>query len=528
MILAAFALTGLLVGSVLGQTIGTIPEFGISAVEQEAYWYSRYNLGHLTMRAGMGEAFMPEMSDVEAMIAMADADPNDGDTVTPPTNPALLRTVYAGGLSDWIGPADPADFATLRWDEASFDRRLAGAGLGWTIVKELEWAKQFHIDSHFGTPEDDFGAQWRFMGLVLTAMAVEQADAWIELHASDEMVMLDAADPFVMLMALSNLAEVLGAETMPHSETNRYRDLDRSASLRTVADEHLDRVVEISMHRMNVKELSTAIQGLVWYAAMTQDAQRQAAALDRIGQLSGGLLTIEKRTAAERGYALRGLIEAYRVHGCVDCLQESLDLFEELAVDYDDVHGIFSSQLSYSIDDVAALVGGLNAARLFLDADRGIAEEMLVGFFEGTVNLSGLQRSVPPIASGKSPFEQNDPAIFYGYPGLPLPGDVSEFGAAPVFASSVTFDPTAGAWSEADPFFDTAGAMHAANEFIWLHADQVNGFPEVVELEPEPPAQVHGDLLPGGNPLGMILFLAIAVGSVAALILSATGPGTCN
>jgi len=528
MALAALALAGILVGSVFGQTIGTIPEFGISAVEQEAYWYSRYNLGHLTMRAGMGEVFMPEMADVEAMIAMADADPYDGDTVTPPTNPALLRTVYAGGLSNWIVSADPADFATLRWDEASFDRRLTGAGLGWTIVKELEWAKQFHIDSHFGTPEADFGAQWRFMGLVLTAMAVEQAEVWIELHAANEMVMLDASDPFVMLMALSNLSELLGAEAMPHSGTNRYRDVDRAASFRAVADEHFDRVVEIPMHRMSVKELATAIQGLTWYAAVTQDAVRQASALDRIGQLAGGLLTIEKRTAAERGYALRGLIEAHRVRSCIDCLQESLDLFEELAVDYDDEHGIFTSQLSYSIDDVAALVGGLNAARSYVDADRGVIEEMLVGFFEGTVNLSGLQRSVPPIASGKSPFEQNEPAIFYGYPGLPLPSEVGDFGAAPVFASSVTFDSAAGAWSEADPFFDTAGAMHAANEFIWLHADQVNGFPEVVELEPEPAAQVHGDLLPGGNPLGMILFLAIAVGSVAALILSATGPGTCN
>jgi len=28
--------------------------------------------------------------------------------------------------------------------------------------------------------------------------------------------------------------------------------------------------------------------------------------------------------------------------------------------------------------------------------------------------------------------------------------------------------------------FDTVGAMPAANEFIWLHHDEVNGFPEVV------------------------------------------------
>ncbi|MFQ6044375.1 MAG: hypothetical protein ACE5PV_26280 [Candidatus Poribacteria bacterium] len=27
------------------------------------------------------------------------------------------------------------------------------------MIKEVEWAKQFHVDDHFGTPDDDFGAQ---------------------------------------------------------------------------------------------------------------------------------------------------------------------------------------------------------------------------------------------------------------------------------------------------------------------------------------------------------------------------------
>jgi len=156
--------------ALVGQTIGEIAEFDITAVEEEAYWYSRYNLGHLTMRAGMGDVFMPEPAMVEMMIAMADADPDDGDTVAPPTNTALLRTVYAAGDPHWIQPADGADFATMRWDAESFDTRVTGSALGWTIVKELEWAKQFHIDSHFGKPEDAFGAQWRFTGLALIVM----------------------------------------------------------------------------------------------------------------------------------------------------------------------------------------------------------------------------------------------------------------------------------------------------------------------------------------------------------------------
>jgi len=27
--------------------------------------------------------------------------------------------------------------------------------------------------------------------------------------------------------------------------------------------------------------------------------------------------------------------------------------------------------------------------------------------------------------------------------------------------------------------FDTAGAMHAADEMIWFHSDEINGFPTV-------------------------------------------------
>ena len=58
----------------------------------------------------------------------------------------------------------------------------------------------------------------------------------------------------------------------------------------------------------------------------------------------------------------------------------------------------------------------------------------------------------------------------------------------------MSFDPQTGQWTEIDRYFDTAGAMHAANEFIWLHHDEVNGFPEVE--------------LPRGGP-NLILILAL-------------------
>ena len=63
------------------QLVGQNPDFDSVAAEEEAYWYSRYSLGHLTMRSGMGEAFVPDEAMIDMMVNAADADPNDGDTL---------------------------------------------------------------------------------------------------------------------------------------------------------------------------------------------------------------------------------------------------------------------------------------------------------------------------------------------------------------------------------------------------------------------------------------------------------------
>ena len=94
------------------------------------------------------------------------------------------------------------------------------------------------------------------------------------------------------------------------------------------------------------------------------------------------------------------------------------------------------------------------------------------------VNKAGLQQSAPPIGIAKSPFEyENSPKIFFRYPTLPMPPMAGgKYGIAPVFASSVTFN---GEGWNVNRRFDSAGAMHAANEMIWLHNDEINGFPNV-------------------------------------------------
>ena len=77
----------------------------------------------------------------------------------------------------------------------------------------------------------------------------------------------------------------------------------------------------------------------------------------------------------------------------------------------------------------------------------------------------------------KEPFEfVGVPEIYFRYPGMSYPPMAGgEFGIAPVFATSVSYEN--GEWIVGDRTFDSAGSMHAANEMIWLHYDEVNGFP---------------------------------------------------
>lgn len=512
------ALTVGLVGS--AQLVGQNPDFDSVAAEEEAYWYSRYNLGHLTMRSGMGETFMPDAAMVEMMIQAADADPDDGDTATPATNAALLQTVYAEGDPHWTQEPNPMDFATLRWDEATFDKAVTGSAIGWTIIKELEWAKQFHVDAHFGQPTDPFGAQWRFVGIVMVAMPKMQAQSWMALHEQGTVQMVDKSDPYVMLAALSDLAQVLEAETLPHSASNRYRDPEGEALFLAEADKQFDRVKGMPSEEMNTKELALAIQGLAWFAAVTHDPDRQDQALQLVADLGKELIMAKKATATQKGYVIRGLIEAYRLTNSTMYQLPAVQAFDSLAAEYDSTHGVFTSQSTYTIDDVAAIIGGLNAIKLFGGVDESEVEKIFAGFFESAVNLSGLQQAVPPKEASKGDFELDEPDIFYGYPTLPLPREAGgEFGIAPVFATSVTFDSETENWTAIDRRFDTAGAMHAANEFIWLHHDEVNGFPEVVlaARPTEPVTEVATEIK---TPIVLWLFAGLAIlGVVVYLIL---------
>ena len=449
--------------------------FDSTAAEEEGYWYSRYNLGNLVMRSAMGETFMPDMQMMMMVMKMVDADFDpmqkgmygDGDHPMAPVNPSLLQAVYKSGMPYYTQKVDLDDFATQRWDPATFDRTLTGLANGYLIIKEVEWAKQFHVDAHFGVPSDNFSSQWRFIGSALIMEAKMQV-----MYFHDNMEKYDLSDggDYVMLWAISDLGNVLEQSHLLYSRSNRYKDLEASAMMLMAADTLFDKIKDRGLP--TIKEKSLALQSLVWYAYSTHNQENRSEALANLNKIAGELKLMTPVNAAEKAYAIRGLIEAKRTLGGE--IENISSLAAELFADFDESKGFFSSQNTYTIDDVAIIIGALNAIRIFESAgvDTVKAEEVFTLFFETILNKAGMQQSAPPIMAG---MHEGEPEIYFKYPGMPLPPMAGgQYGIAPMFASSVTYKD--GKW-EIDRTFDTAGAMHAANEMIWLHHDEVDGFP---------------------------------------------------
>ena len=120
-------------------------------------------------------------------------------------------------------------------------------------------------------------------------------------------------------------------------------------------------------------------------------------------------------------------------------------LWDQPLADFDSASGVFTSKSNYTTDNVAWIIGGLNALTLAGPEElRAPAAATLVAFFEAALDQSGMQLSAPPGKSGAmaSPFEMDLPSVVYYHgrntPPPPMAGGT--FGRLPLPAAEIAID----------------------------------------------------------------------------------------
>lgn len=491
--------------------IGQVQGYSADNANEEGYWYSRYSLGSLTRQSGLGKAFtMAQMQAVvPTLMQAAGAAPDD--PIVLPTNVAVLYEVYAGGDPHFRTPLVDTTFlkdaGDARW--VGGPARLTTLSTGFTVTKELEWAKMFHRDAHFGEPNvDHFGSFWRFQGMVFAMEAkatlndyLTNRSKFVQSRDGDYALLLAFSDAAGMYSA-SDLANNQGPNALPPSYPAANRYLDLSAATEFVADAKNEFHKVLATHPDSPKDLGLAIQSTVWYASVTQDPQELARASRAVHRWADRLMAIAEQKPADeaeedaqspvaRAYEVRDLIEAGRTTGNAHYLRAAADAFDAMIAHFDFQHGVLHRTRTLTSGNVGEIAAAFNAAQIFLGnyIDVNNANTLFGDWWEGNLNLSGMEISSPAVTAFKSPYELLDPPgrgtvlqspLNYRYPTVPLPQNAGgPYGIAMVLASWIRWDSTNQTWYANHNWFDTAGAMHAAFEFMWFHSDEVNGFPVV-------------------------------------------------
>lgn len=473
-------LTSLLIATSFNAFSETAPEF-IHTLDQ-GYWYSRYNLGELTMKSGNGEIFMPEMAQVDMMLKMTS---DSLSQAMAPKNPALLKRVFNTGNPQFSSPdiGDMMDFQANRWETSANQAPLTTyQAFAWTVTKEVEWSKQFNVDAHFGTPGGIAvpGAQERFNGVVLCAEALMQS---MEFMMNPTVFAAPTTEGLASaLIAISDLSHYLKTKSTHEMSMNRCAQAASmmmkktpeviSAEFLMFADGLYEKLAKENLSTLKDKALT--IQALSWYGLANDQKREEVRTL--IKNIARDLTKLKAKDALEQAYLVRAFNDAARITGNAAYTRSFEQALAALVSDHDTKTGIFKSKKTYSTDDVAVILAGLNAGKLF--ATKGdAATPVFISFFDTILNKAPMQISAPAV-EGISAYERKPDSRLHRSSLLPLPRKTTngKFGTAPVFAASVTFDGKS--FKVQDDLFDTAGAMHLANEMIWFHNAEVDGFPK--------------------------------------------------
>jgi len=475
---------------------------GKEHVKEQGYWYSRYTLGSFIMKSGAGETFAPIP---EAMMQMVMMVSDSTSQAAPAMNAALLKRPFDVANPTFVNapdatPANQRNFENFRWTpvDAAQTSKTSGSAIGQVLVKAAEWAKLFHVDTHFGVVGSTEplttipGAQQRFSGMVLVAESIMMV-----LDARDNPANYDLTSSpkhaYNWLMALADVGNLLSVDQLPHTDQpNRYKVeaallLDKmgmpaaptmGAQVLAMADDFYAGLPAPT----NLDERAAAIKALIWYgfASPTNRADVRA----KIASYAAQILEDKATTAADQGRRIRALISTWQQTGEQAQFDAAVAEFKAMVRAFDGEAGVFTNQSTYNAEDIAWILGGINAIDNFAvgDVPEDIVNTLLTSFFESTVDMSGFMMAAPPVTVGIPEYERlpnaaNVDEKFHRYPNMMAPPAAGgSYGMAPTFGSSVTWN---GSWKLDSPMFNTAQAFTLANEMVWLHGDEVDGFPKI-------------------------------------------------
>ncbi|MEE9278477.1 MAG: hypothetical protein V3V06_08705, partial [Dehalococcoidia bacterium] len=398
-----------------------LPEYNFAAAVFNAYWYSRYTLGSLVMMSGLGVTFAPPPEAVQGMVQAVDQGPAEGEHVMVPSNPALLRAVFAGGDPQFVNAfnGDPGDLSNFRWDPAKMNVTITPAAQAQTMIKELEWAKFFNTPGWAGQVSDAFGAMDRFKGMLMYAGAAQQALFALEHLRNAEGFFVAAArfedgaitvvdptvqpgDQYQMLQALSDLRLLLqNADRF----NGVYNNPELQAAIAAATDELFTKV--LTLQPEGIYDLGLGAQAAAWFAAATQDPERQRQAFELLADLGDQLLAADRVGVVDRARAIRGLLEAGRVLEDGAYRDGALADLDALLAAYHVETGHFDGLTTIADWEVGDILGALNSSLVNggPSVDRPRVQQTYAGFFEAVVNIGGLLQAVIPKELEASPFE---------------------------------------------------------------------------------------------------------------------------
>jgi len=320
---------------------GADPEFNYSAMVWQGYWLSRDHFGPLAMASGMGIPFEPPMDMVLAAMQMVGGTATDHPFV--PDNIVPLQAVYRSGdtaLTRDLTAYAPTDFAGMRLDPATFEQVVGVEGQAQLMLKESQWARNFHTASHFGDSSASFGAQQRFTGMMVSMLAQIQGGYAME-HLMDPATGLyrdgdgavDYRGNWTLLQAFADIAGITGDESL------RYYNPESHQMYTMATGELLSALAQRTP--ADTPEWASAVRALSFVAWTADETSTRDAALSRLAAVAGSVPAAT--TVVDRAALAAGLLAAANALDDASLRIAVVPQWEALLADYDPATGTFRS-----------------------------------------------------------------------------------------------------------------------------------------------------------------------------------------